>query len=74
LIILIYLSVFSWLDHVNSVVKEDTEDNNMSWPAFHANRIAETCSPINPGISALLPLFPDQAKSDAMIRHSMTVV
>ena len=66
-----------WLRHVDSSLCEDvTDDTNVSWPAYHAKRIGDS-EPIVPddiGISALLPLFPDQAKSAAMIRHAMTIV
>lgn len=48
-------------------------DEKLSWAAYHANS-----QPLDgndkQAISSLLPLFYDEAKSVAMIRHSMEVV
>lgn len=47
-------------------------DSNISWAAYHANQQpAQGCPPT---ITAMLPLFPDDSKSVAMIRHSMDMV
>ena len=47
-------------------------DSNISWAAFHAsNRIAQDRPPT---IGAMLPLFSEDSKSVAMIRHSMDVI
>jgi len=45
---------------------------HVSWAAYHANHQSEHRSPT--AISTLLPLFPDDSKSVAMIKHSMDVV
>ena len=45
---------------------------DVSWGAYHASRIAE--KHITPAIVSLLPLFPDDSKSPAMIKHGMTMV
>ena len=51
----------------------DVNDNtNLSWAAYHANR--QESAGVLPVITALLPLFPDDSKSVAMIRHSMDVI
>ena len=47
-------------------------DSNISWAAYHANQQqAQGCPPT---ITAMLPLFPDDSKSVAMIHHSMDMV
>ena len=48
------------------------EYQDISWAAYHASR--QERSSIVPAVTALLPLFPDDSTSAAMIRHSMTVV
>ena len=63
-----------WLEHVRTVVTDNTSNNmQISWSAFHANQVK---SPENStlDISSLLPLFQEESKSPAMIRHSMNVV
>ena len=69
------ISVFvRWLEHVKDEIEEnDAQHMHVSWAAFHANRLPQDkSSPLD--ISSLLPLFQEQAKSAAMIRHSMDVV
>ena len=44
----------------------------MSWAAYHASHQQEQA--ITPDISVLLPLFQEQSKSTAMMRHSMDVI
>ena len=46
----------------------------ISWAAYHAWSQQEALPDGNTAISALLPLFYDEAKSVAMIRHAMDVV
>jgi len=48
------------------------EEEVVSWGAFHSRDLSS--SPSASAISALLPLFPDQAKSIAMIRHAMDII
>ena len=51
------------------------EKKNVSWPAHHSTTDRQqNTSPSLSVISALLPLFPDQAKSVAMIWHAMDVI
>ena len=47
-----------------------------SWAANHSRRREQATTPILglTVVAALLPLFPDDSKSVAMIRHSMNVV
>ena len=47
-----------------------------SWAANHSRRREQAATPILglTVVAALLPLFPDDSKSVAMIRHSMNVV
>ncbi len=50
-------------------------DETVSWSAYHAGlQPPDAESETNVAISCMLPLFYDQAKSMAMIRHSMDVV
>jgi hypothetical protein len=56
---------------VNEEVVEDK--TQVSWWAFHSHQ-PYCATPSSVAISALLPLFPDQAKSVAMIRHAMDVI
>ena len=47
-------------------------DDPIGWVAFHAN--AQQPRDFDVTITSLLPLFPDDSKYVAMIRHSMDVV
>lgn len=47
-------------------------DSNVSWASYHASHQPE--QDITPDVSALLPLFQEQSKSIAMMRHSMDVI
>ena len=65
---------FMWLDYVRESLDSEADDLNLTWAAYHSSKL-ETLNretPVN--ISALLPLFEDQAKSVAMTKHSMTIV
>ena len=67
---------YPWLDQASTLVTgQETVDKNtpVSWAAFHSHQ--PSCAPPSSvAISVLLPLFPDQAKSIAMIRHAMAVI
>ena len=67
---------FNWLENVNGIIvsQSSLEDKKtVSWAAYHSTTDQQqNTSPSV--ISALLPLFPDQAKSVAMIRHAMDVI
>ena len=47
-------------------------DSNISWAAYHASQQPVQDCP--PTITAMLPLFPYDSKSVAMIRHSMDMI
>ncbi|MES9882849.1 MAG: hypothetical protein ABW185_18430 [Sedimenticola sp.] len=69
----------SWCARISSIadtdISNDKEDIHVSWAAYHAsNELACTTDHVPTAVSALLPLFPDDSKSIAMIRHSMDVV
>ena len=49
------------------------KNTSVSWTAFHSHQLS-CVPPSSVATSALLPLFPDQAKSIAMIRHAMEVI
>ena len=61
---------------MKSVLTVDTlkEDENISWAAYHSSLQQQPTSKDSVSLISLLPLFPDQTKSVAMIRHSMNVV
>lgn len=63
-----------WLEHVRAGLEYDVEDVDLSWAAYHSKQIMENNTEQPVDISALLPLFDEQAKSIAMIKHSMTIV
>ena len=44
----------------------------VSWSGYHASKQPQRH--LKPAVSSLLPLFQDEAKSVAMIRHSMNIV
>ena len=64
-----------WLENSSNVICNQErlkEEEVVSWGAFHSRDLSS--SPTASAISALLPLFPDQAKSIAMIRHAMDTI
>ena len=66
-----------WLEQMKTVLATDTLHGNetISWAAYHASLQPPNAIPESSvTLSSLLPLFYDQAKSVAMIRHSMDVV
>ena len=65
-----------WLDTVEEKYLCDVDcDSNISWGAYHASQQLVNDSPLPlPTITAMLPLFYDDSKSVAMIRHSMHVI
>ena len=66
------------LDQMGKVVSADTPlkgDDIVSWAAYHADQQPRHPDPGSSfALRSLLPLFYDQAKSVAMIRHSMDVI
>ena len=70
-----FYDIHRWLEEVREIMLHNTfeGDEALSWAAYHAS-----CQPSDKdnrqGITSLLPLFYDEAKSVAMIRHSMDVV
>ena len=74
-----YLSIalqdeIEWLEQVKRAVDEETlpEGEMVSWSGYHASKQQQRN--LKPAVSSLLPLFQDEAKSVAMIRHSMNIV
>ena len=60
-----------------TVLKEGeklSEKKPISCSSYHSRLQPEEANDNEPAIYALLPLFPDQAKSEAIIRHSMDVI
>ena len=67
----------SWLKNINNIVttQQDAGDVPLdaSWATYHSNK-EDLVNRSSSFVSALLPLLPDQAKSVAMIRHSINVI
>ena len=69
---LLYNHFCRWLKHVKEEIEaESSTDLKTSWAAYHADQIQQ---PAPSDISSLLPLFYEEAKSSAMIAHTMKVV
>ena len=51
---------------------ENTDKHNISYAAFHANRINEKRN--HADISALMPIWIEDSKSPAMIKHALDVM
>ena len=70
-----YETEFKWLDNVRRELEHDIASDklSLSWAAFHASRLAADRT-THLDVSSLLPLFPEEAHSEAMIRHSIDVV
>jgi len=69
-----------WLAHIQETDDEHsglssvvTSDLNLSWAAYNAN-ISPSIDEREVAISSLLPLFNEDSKSVAMLRHSMDVI
>ena len=82
-LIYFFIYLFRWLEHVHSHVTrtEQQEDEvpeqnlSLSWSVFHAT-VTEYPSEDSQKVDniALLPLFREEAKSPAMICHSMDII
>ena len=71
-----------WCDHLSKIISEGNYDTasgraelHVSW-AYHSRRQEQAVTPVHgpAEVTALLPLFPDDLKSLAMICHSMNVL
>ena len=49
------------------------EGKYISWAGYHSNQVEEQ-EYTEHAISSLLPLFPDESKSVAMIRHTVDMI
>ena len=70
---------YSWLKQLKQVVDSESdstrEDESISWAACHARQqILQSSTDISIALTSLLPLIQDEAKSVAMILHSMDIV
>ena len=65
---------YDWLNAVVNTLKKGNlaKDECVSWPAYHASIQTTEIPPA--AINALLPLFPENAHSVAMIKHSIDIV
>ena len=57
-----------WLENVR---KDDGSSKNISWAAYHANVCKEKA---HSDLSALLPIWRDESKSPAMIKHALDMI
>ncbi len=69
---------FRWLEQMEKRVTSDVPyqgDQAVSWGVYHASKQTILDEPMSSeALTSLLPLCYDQAKSVAMIRHSMNVI
>ena len=65
---------YEWLEEVRASTKSDLYhgEKPITWSGYHASFQTELS--FTPAITSLFPLFPDEAKSVAMIRHAMNVI
>jgi len=68
----------SWLDHVQNTLDGNSDsfangDLNLSWAAYHAS-MGPSVDDHEISITSLLPLFSEDSKSVAMLRHSTDVI
>jgi len=66
--------VLRWLNAVEQNYCQQTAQQDTSWAAYHASQqptllVEPPCT-----ITAMLPLFHEDSKSFAMIRHSMEMI
>ena len=62
---------YIWLSTMNQALDKDISDENISWSAHFASMQG----PVRPpALTALLPLFRDNAHSIAMIKHGMDLL
>ena len=65
----------TWLKHVSDVVEQSRKDESqamdVSWSAYHASK--QSSHP-QTDVTSLLPLFREDSKSPAMVRHAMDVI
>lgn len=60
-----------WLEKLRSNIELNQQDEYLTWSSHHSSKIYPVYST---DISALLPLFPDNAYSTAMMLHSMNII
>ena len=75
----ISMYVLQLAEATEAVVDSDSdstrEDESISWAAYHARqRLLQSSTDISIALTSLLPLFQDEAKSVALIRHSMDIM
>ena len=75
IVISILLLFHSWLEHLRQLLDTNTLHWNeiISLPAYYSSHQALMLEDSNVALTSLLPLFHEQAKSVAMIRHSMDI-
>lgn len=63
-----------WQKNTQRLIKQQVQniDDPITWAAFHSNE--QRSRNFDVTITSLLPLFPDDSKSVAMIRHSMDII
>ena len=69
---------YEWLRTVEKeITNQELQDGtrcSVTWSGYHSDKQKSDASCVIPAISSLLPLFSEEAKSVAMLRHSMNVI
>ena len=60
-----------WLNYVQEEVSNQRIPSDVSWGAYHSLNLIHDSDRL-PSVTSLLPLFSEQAKSVAMIKHCIT--
>ena len=53
-------------------ITDAAQDANISWSAYHVEQ--QQAREYYPAIFSMLPMFPDDSQSMAMIRHALNVI
>ena len=63
---------FRWLENAEHCITNAAQDAKTSWSAYHVEQ--QQAREYYPAIFSMLPMFPDDSKSMAMIRHALNVI
>ena len=63
---------YRWLENAEHCITDAAQDANISWNAYHVEQ--QQAREFYPAIFSVLPMFPDDSKSMAMICHALNVI
>ena len=63
---------FRWMENADHCIMDIAQDANISWSAYQVEQ--QQAREYYPAIFSMLPMFPDDSKSMAMIRHALNVI